>query len=486
MTLSRLLRSPGSALFALLLGPYVYFYQGGGWGQNVRFDLVRSLVERHTLRIDAYRRNTGDRARYEGHYYSDKAPGVSWLAVPAYATVLAALGTSEPEPAALAAAYQIATAWAIALPSALAAVALWVLLVRLGLARASAAGLVLAYGLGTLAFPYSTMLVGHQLAAAMLAVAFVRLCTMRHALAAAPPAGGLFVTGGLLGCAVAVEYQSALVLVVLLVYAAGFVRPWARLSWIAAGLAPPLLAVAAYHAAAFGGPLNIGYHFSSQEHRGQGFFMGLGVPQLHALRAILFSTSRGLFFSSPWLMLAVPGVVRLLRQARFRPEGRVCLAVVLLFLWMNASLVDWEGGWVVGPRYLVPSLPFWMLAVAGLALDSSGRPLLSRLPVVLTVAFSIAMMLVATAVKPEVTQAVERPFQDLLLPSFFSGSLAISTQSIDERAPVDGPRQAWNLGECLGLTRLASLIPLALYAGLAGIWLVRTLRRPHAAATPTA
>src|ERR1700758_498025 len=72
---------------ALLLGAviflsFIYFYEGGGWNQNSRFDLLRAIVERHTLQIDAYHQNTQDKAHFQGHYYSDKAPGQVFLAVP--------------------------------------------------------------------------------------------------------------------------------------------------------------------------------------------------------------------------------------------------------------------------------------------------------------------------------------------------------------------------------------------------------------------
>ena len=72
---------------AILLGlvtflSFQYFYEGGGWNQNSRFDLLRAIVERHTLQIDAYHQNTGDKAHFGGHYYSDKAPGLVFLAVP--------------------------------------------------------------------------------------------------------------------------------------------------------------------------------------------------------------------------------------------------------------------------------------------------------------------------------------------------------------------------------------------------------------------
>src|SRR5947209_17123643 len=61
---------------------FIYLYEGGGWNQNSRFDLLRAIVERHTLQIDGYHENTQDKAHFNGHYYSDKAPGLVFLAVP--------------------------------------------------------------------------------------------------------------------------------------------------------------------------------------------------------------------------------------------------------------------------------------------------------------------------------------------------------------------------------------------------------------------
>src|SRR3954447_26260495 len=67
----------GAALFV----SYAYFYGAGGWNQNSRFALIRAVLERHTLQIDAYQLHTGDRAFWRGHYYTDKAPGASLLAL---------------------------------------------------------------------------------------------------------------------------------------------------------------------------------------------------------------------------------------------------------------------------------------------------------------------------------------------------------------------------------------------------------------------
>ena len=68
----------------LLFVSYAYFYAGGGWNQNSRFDLIRAIIEQGTLRIDAYHENTRDKAFFRGHYYSDKAPAWLYLRSPSW------------------------------------------------------------------------------------------------------------------------------------------------------------------------------------------------------------------------------------------------------------------------------------------------------------------------------------------------------------------------------------------------------------------
>ena len=84
---------------AVLFVSYAFFYGGGGWNQNSRFDLMRAIIEQGTLRIDAYHQNTGDKAFFQGHYYSDKAPGLALLGVPIVAAVRPLLRAARVDPA---------------------------------------------------------------------------------------------------------------------------------------------------------------------------------------------------------------------------------------------------------------------------------------------------------------------------------------------------------------------------------------------------
>src|SRR5438477_13195643 len=87
-------RKPVVLLFTLLFFCYASVHQRPGWNQNSRLDLLHALFVDGTLRIDAYHGNTGDKSYQDGHYYSDKAPGIVILASPAFAISMAALSLS--------------------------------------------------------------------------------------------------------------------------------------------------------------------------------------------------------------------------------------------------------------------------------------------------------------------------------------------------------------------------------------------------------
>jgi len=213
------------------------------------------------------------------------------------------------------------------------------------------------------------------------------------------------------------------------------------------------------------------------------------VPSGRALYYLLIDEYRGLFYSAPWLLLAVPGLALLLASRRTRPEGLLATFLVVAHVLVAGGLTDWHGGWAMGPRHLISTLPWLVLGVGALALRAggaasggrrAGHGLLLGLAAA-GIAFSAFMMLVGTAVRPEVPRAVEQPFDEYLFPRFFSGELAVSTQSIDF---VTGrgrtKRFAWNLGELMGLEGLPTLVPLAAWVLGMGGWIAYRERRASA------
>ena len=484
-----LLRRPEAALFALAFGAYAYFFQAGGWNENVRLDLTRAIVEEHTIVIDYYAGNTGDFCVFNRHFYCDKAPGTSVLGVPVYAAWRAVARDMRPRGRMVHLGAYLVTLCVVGLPSALAVAALFRLAMRWGAPAAAAAVLAMAWAFGTLALPYATLLYGHQLAAALLVFAVALLARAPDAPssdAARWTQARMFLAGLALGSAFATEYPVALPLAVIGLYALAVVRPWSRLVWLALGAAPPLLALAVYHTAAFGSPLTFPYVSSPDVAREGGLFLGLTLPDPRVTYKILFSFDRGLLRHVPWLALALAGGARMAARREGRAEGLLCLSVMALALSFNSSLSttpgDWKAGAGIGTRHLVASLPFYILAIGGLIAPPPAwwrrRPLRWAAIAVFAalVVGSTAKMVAATAVRPE-PSGIDDPFVDYIWPHWERGEVALNPIVMHNGPMADDP-QAWNLGQkWFGLTGRTSLVPLAGFALLATTWLVWTLKQ---------
>src|SRR5215217_8512275 len=193
-------------LLFLVLICYSYFIQIEGWNQDSRMALIMSVVHHHQLNIDPYEERTGDKALYNGHYYSDKAIGTAVLGVPVYAVLSKLLPGSEVEKYSL----YLVTLFVVSVPSAVLSLLLYQLMRVLGGSCIWALILTLIYSFGTLAFPFSTMLFGHQLAATFAFAAFFVLVKARLRTAPFSSRRLLFMAGALAGLAVLMEYTTAL------------------------------------------------------------------------------------------------------------------------------------------------------------------------------------------------------------------------------------------------------------------------------------
>jgi hypothetical protein len=453
-------------VFGVLFVSYAYFFQGGGWNANSRFDLTRALVTNGSIAIDPFVENTGDWAKHDGHFYTNKAPGFSFLSVPAYAVASGVAHALFPEREAerLVAAAYLTNLVVNALPAALLGLLLFRLLPRFGIEAAGPrAWCTLAFGLGTLAFPYSTAYYAHQPAAVLGFAAFAALLHARSSERATPWAAA---AGAAAGAAVIVEPSCLVVAVVLglsLVFDASGRRllPW----FVAAGL--PFAAVQLfYNAAAFGDPFGSSYHQSNPDAlvvRDGGLF---GAPSLERLYQLTLSPYRGLLFTSPLLALAAWGF-RPLYRIDPRTAG-ICGVVVLGFLAFTTSFHAWHGGWAPGPRYLVPGLPFLFLPLAlGM--------LRARVFAVGLGAVSIGAMLAITAVTIEVPVRIENPLADFILPRLLAGEVSVNPRGF---LPFETPLvwASFNLGEGLWPEQLVSVLPLLACWGLGAFAILRMTR----------
>ncbi len=343
---------------------------GIGAQDTSRFCLTQSLVHGR-LSNDACLSSSFDRARYQGHLYSDKAPGLSVLAVPSLEAVM-----HEQVQDASGASLRI---WLVRiLSTGIAFLVLAFLVGRIaeGLAPGFGGIALVAFALGTLVEPLAATAFGHVAAGAFGLVALVLAWRGRFAWA-----------GFAAACAFACDYSAGLVLVVLagLAVCAG-VRPLVRYTF---GALPGVAALGAYNWAAFGAPWHFSYAYvDGVFHLDQaGGFFGIGTPHRFALYEMA-AGSGGLLVISPVLVASAWGLVLLGRT--HRAIAIVCGILTLAFLAVNAGYFLPYGGVSPGPRFLVPGLPFLAL---GLGPAFARRPRLATVLTAASVVPATALML---------------------------------------------------------------------------------------------
>jgi hypothetical protein len=123
----------------------------------------------------------------------------------------------------------------------------------------------------------------------------------------------------------------------------------------------PLALQFGYNTLAFGAPTATGYRYTEFA---KVMPAGFQAPTLPMIWGVSFSPFRGIFFRSPYLLLAIAGFVAWWRNAKWRAEWWFCLALILLFLLYNMSYQVWWGGFSVGPRHFVSALPFFLPPIA--------------------------------------------------------------------------------------------------------------------------
>jgi hypothetical protein len=454
---------------------FIYFYEGGGWNQNSRFDLLRAIIERHTLQIDAYHENTQDKAHFHGHYYSEKAPGLVFLAVPfaeIARVVMRAVGVDPESPRGEYMLSYIVTACTVALPTALAGVCLFFLALRFGSYVRGAAFPTIVFAVGTPILAYASLFWAHALVGACLLFAFagaVKLADGRAefwwALAVGLAAGWATVT----------EYPAAPASALLAILALSQVwsrGPAARLHvvlGVGVGATACAIVLFSYLHAAFGGfrPSYSYYDPNSFSFMQQQGYLGLTYPHPDRLLKLLFGCSRGLFFASPVLLAAVPGLWWL--RKRFPGPALVASSIVLYYFLFNASFYWWKAGLTFGPRYAGASIP---LLCVGLALAWSQASVAWRGVLIALACCSIFATLMVVSTSSQLAMQDSCPIVHFSWPAFWAGKMAANRESMLLVSEANGGYGAFNLGQLIGLHGLATLIPLLLiWALTGGLWL---------------
>jgi hypothetical protein len=323
----------GAIAFVLLWFPSIYprFISPN---ELSRVLLTRAIVEDGTMRLDAQVARSGefsDLAKFDGHYYSDKAIGTSLLAVPFYWSWFHLFGPLNDFFSVL-----LCRLFVVTLP----AIGLAAFLLR----RWQSPLAVLAMFLGSVVLPQSLSFTGHVPMTVLIVI------VAELVLEARPRSHRFYLLmGALTGAAIVIDYTAALFAVLLAAH-----LMWKRTGWLyLAGVAAVASVVLIYNAMHFAGPFDPAYHHmigARDQANRAGALLGAGLPRLDALWGLTFGKMRGLFLLSPFLLACV----------RRRDFAMVIAAAYLL---AAAAIPDWHGGWCLGSRYLVPAVPFLLRAV---------------------------------------------------------------------------------------------------------------------------
>lgn len=369
--------------FLLMLVPLPFLPEYGGANSTTRLMLTAAIVEERSTQIDRYAPLTVDKAEFDGHFYSDKAPGMALLALPSYALgrALSPDGAAQlfrfdqpldDLPRTTMLLYRAIVWLTGGLLMAAAGTAMFRMGLRLGgtprIAFLASASMCLA----TPVLGWSLQFFGHVGAGAALALAFALSTGFGRSPTLLGPQMRALVAGAALSLAVSIEYTAAPAAVMVALYAAHrlFVvgHPQAlRLFLLALGSA--LVAAAPmlfYHWVSFGNPFHVGYSsvvgFEGMEEG----LLGLTLPDPKVLWEIIFGLKRGILWLSPLLILIPLGIWRGLRvprpgQSGLQAEMLLCLGMILYYFLLNASYFYWHGGASVGPRHALPAVFFMVL-----------------------------------------------------------------------------------------------------------------------------
>jgi hypothetical protein len=420
-------RDVAALIFLTLIVTYAYFWQARCWNSATRLMLAYAVGDRGTLSIDGLETQTRDRAFVGGRYFCDKPPGQSFLGIPFY-LLAKSTGVSHaidaPPMAYWWPDYLLTVATSGVLTAAL-GVLIYATALSLGCNQWPAVVVAMSYGLGTPAFTYATLFYGHQSAAFFAFAAFVII--HRSAAQGDWSASRMLAAGLLAGCAVIIEYALVFASLALLVYAAASSRRLTPTLAFCFGGAVCAAGLAAYHTAAFGGPLQLGY-FHETEPVFQDIYSaehplglaGLALPRLSTAWQILCS-AHGLLLFAPITLAAIPGFAALVTRGR-TDLALVCAAAFGSVFLINAGHPTWTGGFSTGPRYVLAGMPFLMIPVA--AAIAGKRPWAARAVGVLGVAgFLVVAACTAYGGRlPDIgTPGGDNPLVESVLPAWRQG-----------------------------------------------------------------
>jgi hypothetical protein len=386
-----------------------------------RLDLLHAMAS-GKINIDRYHDNTPDFAEYEGHYFSDKAPGTVAATFPAFlasAFLLQRIGIPLDSDRGWLGSSWIACAGSINVIAAIGAGLLFAWLTRY-VGQKAALITVLAIFLGAAPLPYGTMMFSHSLVIGLVCIAVWAIAKPTGVASCDGHSSWLrrnrwdLLAGLACGWALASEFTAGPVMLGLFLWMCS--RDWRRAIPFCLAAAPPMLLVPGYSLLCFGNPFILPYSLNTSfPQMNEGFF-SIKWPDCQTGYSLLFSPARGLFFWTPFFLIAGLGYWQLAQTKRALfglAYGIPLLQIVII----SGRTWDWLAGPTLGPRYLAPMIPLLALPCA------LGVQRLPRAGLCLAI-YSVLITTVATFTDAAPSGSFNNPLRELHIPRLMSMDLA--------------------------------------------------------------
>jgi hypothetical protein len=415
------------ALFGLILLSHIYFLQIYPnfipTNELSRLLLLSAVVDDHTFQIDraiARYSDSEDKAKFNGHYYSDKSIGVSFLALPFF-LLMRAIEAAASLRFSAAEAITFLRIFTITIPSILFLPMIARFWRKLRPDRELVPEFLFLLLFGTIAFTYSIQLISHYLMGLLLfaAVYLLRICKEEG-----NQTQRLLLAGTATGLALMMEYPAVFAVAMVCIYSLYAVRRPGSIVLFSLPIAVSLVMMLAYNDAIFGTPFDVTYRHMVARHTAQHVqgIVGVAFPTAEAFYGLLLSRHHGLFFTSPFLLFGVPGLLLFWRDRKWRIEAALFLGIIFSFVFIYSGFSYWIGGWAFGPRYFAPIIPFMVTATYYFFTEPKIRQYAaSRVLLIVSGVISILLITAGTITFPYPPDPLRDPNFFVAFPLMFHG-----------------------------------------------------------------
>jgi hypothetical protein len=370
-------------IFGFFLGFYLLTSRGtiGEADGIVNFLTIRAIVEEKSLAVSCQIIEEFVSLGRHNLCYSKYDIGLPLTALPLYLLANMITGTAAPANPDLISPHKLMVGMTNQISTAVTCALVYLLGLHFSGSKRVSVELAFLFGVATMAWPYAATFFSQPVSGMLLLLAAVLLI-----IPDTPKSSHLLAAGLASGWACLVRLDTLPLVGLIGLYA--LYKCKKNQSWrfalgrLAVFALPILLSLLLY---LFSNWWRFG-NISQSGYEGEGW----STPFLAGLYGLTLSPAKGIIFYSPLIILATFGLIRL-GQRGFSAEVTLILALFITQLLIYSAWWAWEGGWVWGPRFLVPTLPFMIMGLLPWLECPSPR---CRIPLLLILTFSFFIQII--------------------------------------------------------------------------------------------